>query len=77
MVVALRQVNHVQTRLQLLGLLSFNLSVHLYDCQIGSIVELACFLALSGLEQNFVSALLKSSILHLVVKLIWIPEIRF
>ena len=77
MVVVLWQVNHVQTRLQLLRFLSFNLSVHLHDCQIGSIVELASFLALSGLEHDFVSALLKASILHLMVKLVWIPEIRF
>ena len=77
MVVVLWQVNHVQTRLQLLRFLSFDLSVHLNDCQIGSIVELASFIALSGLEHDFVSALLKASILHLMVKLVWIPEIRF
>ena len=78
MVVSFGQVDHMQVGLNFLGFFWFDLFVHTHDRQVGSITHFSCFLLHFRIwNRNFVSSILKLSVLHLMIKFIGVPQISF
>lgn len=62
----------MQIGLYFLRFFCFDLSMHLNDCQIGSLLILAC-----RFGEYFVCAVFELRVLHFMVKLIRVSEISF
>ena len=76
MCVGFRQVDQVKAGLQLFGLFALNLSAHLHQSHVGSLAELPGLLSRGFIRaHDDVSAVFKFRIAHLVIELVWVPEL--